>query len=224
MPSCDFEAGFTVSRQEAGTGLLCDRRRGSLWGWRDLSYLQGKRRSPGVGRMQCVRMEASSEIRWGVGCLSRRVVWKLLWSSDGVQIFEGGGTAEVFSVILVRFRVSEAGGRVQGFLEGWGQVWVSVFRGGKGCARSLGLQALCSHLTPLQNVPPDLAICCFVLEQSLSVRALQEMLANTVEAGVEVRLPLSRWVARMGGRTFIYHLLFFLFLTHPHRPSIWISG
>ncbi|KAM9224986.1 ryanodine receptor 1 isoform 1-T1 [Dugong dugon] len=36
-----------------------------------------------------------------------------------------------------------------------------------------------------QNVPPDLAICCFVLEQSLSVRALQEMLANTVEAGVE---------------------------------------
>ncbi|XP_004859110.1 ryanodine receptor 1 isoform X3 [Heterocephalus glaber] len=36
-----------------------------------------------------------------------------------------------------------------------------------------------------QNVPPDLAICCFILEQSLSVRALQEMLANTVEAGVE---------------------------------------
>lgn len=33
----------------------------------------------------------------------------------------------------------------------------------------------------LQNVPPDLAICSFILEQSLSVRALQEMLANTVE-------------------------------------------
>lgn len=30
-----------------------------------------------------------------------------------------------------------------------------------------------------QNVPPDLAICCFTLEQSLSVRALQEMLSNT---------------------------------------------
>ncbi|KAG7217306.1 hypothetical protein INR49_027850 [Caranx melampygus] len=29
------------------------------------------------------------------------------------------------------------------------------------------------------NVPPDLAICCFILEQSLSVRALQEMLSNT---------------------------------------------
>uniref|UniRef100_A0A3B4B907 Inositol 1,4,5-trisphosphate/ryanodine receptor domain-containing protein n=1 Tax=Periophthalmus magnuspinnatus TaxID=409849 RepID=A0A3B4B907_9GOBI len=28
-------------------------------------------------------------------------------------------------------------------------------------------------------VPPDLCICNFVLEQSLSVRALQEMLANT---------------------------------------------
>ncbi|KAE8585797.1 hypothetical protein XENTR_v10021457 [Xenopus tropicalis] len=36
-----------------------------------------------------------------------------------------------------------------------------------------------------QNVPPDLAICCFILEQSLSVRALQEMLANTVEMGNE---------------------------------------
>lgn len=33
----------------------------------------------------------------------------------------------------------------------------------------------------MQNVPPDLSICTFVLEQSLSVRALQEMLANTVE-------------------------------------------
>ncbi|KAF5896903.1 ryanodine receptor 1-like isoform X3, partial [Clarias magur] len=32
-----------------------------------------------------------------------------------------------------------------------------------------------------QNVPPDLAICAFILEQSLSVRALQEMLANTME-------------------------------------------
>ncbi|KAG7516593.1 ryanodine receptor 1-like isoform X2 [Solea senegalensis] len=30
-----------------------------------------------------------------------------------------------------------------------------------------------------QNVPPDLAICCFILEQSLSVRALQEMLSNS---------------------------------------------
>ncbi|RVE65286.1 hypothetical protein OJAV_G00133840 [Oryzias javanicus] len=32
-----------------------------------------------------------------------------------------------------------------------------------------------------QSVPPDLAICTFILVQSLSVRALQEMLANTVE-------------------------------------------
>ncbi|XP_071656899.1 ryanodine receptor 1 isoform X4 [Patagioenas fasciata] len=36
-----------------------------------------------------------------------------------------------------------------------------------------------------QNVPPDLAVCCFVLEQSLSVRALQEMLANSAETGAE---------------------------------------
>ncbi|XP_072436665.1 ryanodine receptor 2 isoform X1 [Chiloscyllium punctatum] len=32
-----------------------------------------------------------------------------------------------------------------------------------------------------KNVPPDLSICTFVLEQSLSVRALQEMLANNEE-------------------------------------------
>lgn len=41
------------------------------------------------------------------------------------------------------------------------------------------------YLSPVQNVPPDLAICAFILEQSLSVRALQEMLANTME--MEVR-------------------------------------
>lgn len=56
---------------------------------------------------------------------------------------------------------------------------------GTGARKSNGPSDVCS---PLQNVPPDLAICCFILEQSLSVRALQEMLANTVEAGVEVRL------------------------------------
>lgn len=42
----------------------------------------------------------------------------------------------------------------------------------------------------LQNVPPDLAICTFILEQSLSVRALQEMLANTVEM-TEVGLQIT---------------------------------
>lgn len=36
-------------------------------------------------------------------------------------------------------------------------------------------------------MPPDLAICNFILEQSLSVRALQEMLANTVDMS-DVRL------------------------------------
>lgn len=39
-------------------------------------------------------------------------------------------------------------------------------------------------------MPPDLSICTFVLEQSLSVRALQEMLANTEEKaeGVSVMM------------------------------------
>ncbi|KAF1463728.1 Ryanodine receptor 2, partial [Spheniscus demersus] len=40
------------------------------------------------------------------------------------------------------------------------------------------------------NVPPDLSICTFVLEQSLSVRALQEMLANTEEKAEGVSLGL----------------------------------
>uniref|UniRef100_A0A673VTD0 Ryanodine receptor 1 n=1 Tax=Suricata suricatta TaxID=37032 RepID=A0A673VTD0_SURSU len=66
-----------------------------------------------------------------------------------------------------------------------------------------------------QNVPPDLAICCFVLEQSLSVRALQEMLANTVEAGVEVRL-LASWGSSQGGghRTLLYGHAILLRHTH----------
>lgn len=59
------------------------------WSWADAVYL---------------RIEASSEIRWGVGFLSRRVAWKLLWGSDRVQMFEGGGTAEVSSVMLVRIQ------------------------------------------------------------------------------------------------------------------------
>lgn len=42
-----------------------------------------------------------------------------------------------------------------------------------------------------QYVPPDLCVCNFVLEQSLSVRALQEMLANTGENGSE---GVSTWI------------------------------
>ncbi|KAK2505613.1 hypothetical protein MC885_012719 [Smutsia gigantea] len=51
---------------------------------------------------------------------------------------------------------------------------------------------------PTQYVPPDLCVCNFVLEQSLSVRALQEMLANTGESG-------SEGAAQGGGhRTLLY--------------------
>uniref|UniRef100_A0A3B4UZ35 Ryanodine receptor 2 n=1 Tax=Seriola dumerili TaxID=41447 RepID=A0A3B4UZ35_SERDU len=50
-----------------------------------------------------------------------------------------------------------------------------------------------------KNVPPDLSICTFVLEQSLSVRALQEMLANTEEKAEGVS------TAQGGGhRTLLY--------------------
>uniref|UniRef100_H9G6F5 Ryanodine receptor 1 n=1 Tax=Anolis carolinensis TaxID=28377 RepID=H9G6F5_ANOCA len=56
------------------------------------------------------------------------------------------------------------------------------------CLATEGFGNRLCYLEPTSNaqkVPPDLAICCFSLEQSLSVRALQEMLANTVEVGSE---------------------------------------
>uniref|UniRef100_A0A8D0HN71 Ryanodine receptor 2 n=1 Tax=Sphenodon punctatus TaxID=8508 RepID=A0A8D0HN71_SPHPU len=57
-----------------------------------------------------------------------------------------------------------------------------------------------------KNVPPDLSICTFVLEQSLSVRALQEILANTGEKA-EGLVDVEKWVcsAQGGGhRTLLY--------------------
>uniref|UniRef100_A0A673H2U4 Inositol 1,4,5-trisphosphate/ryanodine receptor domain-containing protein n=1 Tax=Sinocyclocheilus rhinocerous TaxID=307959 RepID=A0A673H2U4_9TELE len=63
-----------------------------------------------------------------------------------------------------------------------------------------------------QNVPPDLAICAFVLEQSLSVRALQEMLANTMEMN-EVRSSQGG-----GHRTLLYgHAIL---LRHYHSDMV----
>ncbi|XP_072558334.1 ryanodine receptor 1-like isoform X2 [Paramormyrops kingsleyae] len=64
-----------------------------------------------------------------------------------------------------------------------------------------------------QNVPPDLAICCFILEQSLSVRALQEMLANTTEMNEAV--DLDKWSSQGGGhRTLLYGHAILLRHTH----------
>ncbi|XP_043914983.1 ryanodine receptor 2 [Protopterus annectens] len=60
-----------------------------------------------------------------------------------------------------------------------------------------------------KNVPPDLSICTFVLEQSLSVRALQEMLANTEEKA-EGPVDVEKWKFMMktaqggGHRTLLY--------------------
>ncbi|NXU18458.1 RYR2 protein, partial [Pardalotus punctatus] len=60
------------------------------------------------------------------------------------------------------------------------------------------------------NVPPDLSICTFVLEQSLSVRALQEMLANTEEKAEGVKYTSISFLfifqsAQGGGhRTLLY--------------------
>ncbi|NXG97260.1 RYR2 protein, partial [Loxia leucoptera] len=59
------------------------------------------------------------------------------------------------------------------------------------------------------NVPPDLSICTFVLEQSLSVRALQEMLANTEEKAEGVKDCISflfAFQSAQGGghRTLLY--------------------
>uniref|UniRef100_A0A8C9RP23 Ryanodine receptor 2 n=1 Tax=Scleropages formosus TaxID=113540 RepID=A0A8C9RP23_SCLFO len=57
-----------------------------------------------------------------------------------------------------------------------------------------------------KNVPPDLSICTFVLEQSLSVRALQEMLANTEEKAEGASSWKSTQVTAQGGghRTLLY--------------------
>ncbi|NXA91172.1 RYR2 protein, partial [Melanocharis versteri] len=55
------------------------------------------------------------------------------------------------------------------------------------------------------NVPPDLSICTFVLEQSLSVRALQEMLANTEEKAEGQDNTESWQLCHCGGhRTLLY--------------------
>ncbi|XP_063059704.1 ryanodine receptor 1-like [Engraulis encrasicolus] len=69
------------------------------------------------------------------------------------------------------------------------------------------------------NVPPDLAICCFILEQSLSVRALQEMLSNTSADGEAV--DLDKWSSQGGGhRTLLYgHAIL---LRHTHS-SMYLS-
>ncbi|XP_064208546.1 ryanodine receptor 1-like isoform X4 [Anguilla rostrata] len=68
-----------------------------------------------------------------------------------------------------------------------------------------------------QNVPPDLAICSFTLEQSLSVRALQEMLSHTSE----MALDLDKWSSQGGGhRTLLYgHAIL---LKHCHS-SMYLS-
>ncbi|KAK7926103.1 hypothetical protein WMY93_008413 [Mugilogobius chulae] len=69
-----------------------------------------------------------------------------------------------------------------------------------------------------QNVPPDLAICTFILEQSLSVRALQEMLSNT---SVDEAVDLDKWSSQGGGhRTLLYgHAIL---LKHTHS-SMYLS-
>ncbi|XP_044515975.1 ryanodine receptor 3 [Gracilinanus agilis] len=71
----------------------------------------------------------------------------------------------------------------------------------KFCLAAEGLGNRLCFLEPTSEakyVPPDLCVCNFVLEQSLSVRALQEMLANTGENA-------SEGVAQGGGhRTLLY--------------------
>uniref|UniRef100_A0A8C9XK62 Inositol 1,4,5-trisphosphate/ryanodine receptor domain-containing protein n=1 Tax=Sander lucioperca TaxID=283035 RepID=A0A8C9XK62_SANLU len=65
-------------------------------------------------------------------------------------------------------------------------------------------------------VPPDLAICCFILEQSLSVRALQEMLSNS---SVDEAVDLDKWSSQGGGhRTLLYgHAIL---LKHTHSSMV----
>ncbi|XP_028858049.1 ryanodine receptor 3 isoform X2 [Denticeps clupeoides] len=77
----------------------------------------------------------------------------------------------------------------------------------KFCLSAEGLGNRLCYLEPTSEakyVPPDLCICNFVLEQSLSVRALQEMLANT-SSNSEGNPDHEKWAAQGGGhRTLLY--------------------
>uniref|UniRef100_A0A3P9JE81 Inositol 1,4,5-trisphosphate/ryanodine receptor domain-containing protein n=1 Tax=Oryzias latipes TaxID=8090 RepID=A0A3P9JE81_ORYLA len=76
----------------------------------------------------------------------------------------------------------------------------------KFCLAAEGLGNRLCYLEPTSEakyVPPDMCICNFVLEQSLSVRALQEMLANTGQNSEGVSNFLC--AAQGGGhRTLLY--------------------
>ncbi|XP_036006629.1 ryanodine receptor 3 isoform X7 [Fundulus heteroclitus] len=82
----------------------------------------------------------------------------------------------------------------------------------KFCLAAEGLGNRLCYLEPTSEakyVPPDLCICTFVLEQSLSVRALQEMLAKSGQNGEGARGPdrwrLIRKAAHSGGhKTLLY--------------------
>uniref|UniRef100_A0A803JTU8 Inositol 1,4,5-trisphosphate/ryanodine receptor domain-containing protein n=1 Tax=Xenopus tropicalis TaxID=8364 RepID=A0A803JTU8_XENTR len=83
----------------------------------------------------------------------------------------------------------------------------------KFCLAAEGLGNRLCFLEPTSEakyVPPDLCICNFVLEQSLSVRALQEMLANTMANGNEGPSDLSRWVRFSLSLSLSLHLSFSL--------------
>uniref|UniRef100_A0A3Q2DZ09 MIR domain-containing protein n=1 Tax=Cyprinodon variegatus TaxID=28743 RepID=A0A3Q2DZ09_CYPVA len=70
-----------------------------------------------------------------------------------------------------------------------------------------------------KNVPPDLSICTFVLEQSLSVRALQEMLANTQEKAEGVSV-----LEGGGHRTLLYgHAVFWSGSASPAFQIMFVS-
>ncbi|XP_059897680.1 ryanodine receptor 3 isoform X2 [Gadus macrocephalus] len=77
----------------------------------------------------------------------------------------------------------------------------------KFCLLAEGLGNRLCYLEPTSEakyVPPDLCVCNFVLEQSLSVRALQEMLANTGKDS-EGSPGHEHWAAQGGGhRTLLY--------------------
>ncbi|XP_038144308.1 ryanodine receptor 3 isoform X1 [Cyprinodon tularosa] len=77
----------------------------------------------------------------------------------------------------------------------------------KFCLATEGLGNRLCYLEPTseaKHVPPDMCICNFVLEQSLSVRALQEMLANTGQSS-EGKADHEKWPAQGGGhRTLLY--------------------
>ncbi|XP_071161899.1 ryanodine receptor-like [Mytilus edulis] len=71
-------------------------------------------------------------------------------------------------------------------------------------AEGFGSRMCCLENVSCRDVPPDLSVCSFVLEQALSVRALQEMVTSSSQDSTEERPAQKLSAAQSGHRTLLY--------------------